>query len=229
MDTTTHPTKIHEASQKGDTDFLQLYLRTKRSGKVEARIVELSLESGHPHVVDLFVNRKNTHPNIIQLALSWSITHQKQWVKHFVALGGAMENPTEMLKLAIKTPNTAAIDVLLPHVSAGSSEILCAAVRTSDVDIVRKVLPICNPKEQCSAALQEAVAFQNQEIFDILYPLSTPQEAWDSIRKDSWFDARQRTMIKSRLDIDRQKLKLEKAVHSRPENLTVPALKAKKI
>lgn len=225
MDTKMHPKTIHEATKNGDMRFLHSYLNTIRSAKVEARIVELCLENGHSDIVDLFVDRKNTHVNIMQLALSWSITHfKKQWVKQFVTLNGALENPAEMLNLAIKTQNLPIIDVLLPYVSSGSSEMLCAAVRTSNENVVRKVLHLCNPKDQSSSALQEAVAFQNQEIFDLLYPLSDPQEAWECIRKDSWFDARQRKMIKSRLDVDRQKAKLEKAIGSE-----VSAVKIKKI
>ncbi len=216
---------IHEATKNGDLGFLKLYLNTKRTAKVEARIVELCLESGYSEIVGLFVKRENTHPNITQLALSWSIVHfKKEWAEYFVTLDGALENKPEMLKQAIKTNNSNIIEVLLPYISSVSSEILCAAVRTNNANVVRKIIPLCNPKEQSSAALKEAVAFQNQEIFDILYPLSTPEEAWESIRKDSWFDATQRKMIKSRLDVDRQKAKLEKAV-----KLRLPTGKQKKM
>ena len=217
--------EIHKAAQNGDADFFRLHLHKKCSAKVEERIVEISLANGHPHVVDLFVGRANTHSNIAQLALSWSIANSKQqWVQHFVNYEGALDNQHDVLRLAIQTRNQLIIDIILTHVSSANSEVLCAAVRTNDINVVRKILPICNPKDQSSSALQEAVAFQNQEIFDLLYPLSDPQEAWECIRKDSWFDARQRKMIKSRLDVDRQKAKLEKALGSE-----VSAVKIKKI
>lgn len=212
MELKMHSTTLREAIKNGDMEFLRLYLNTPCTAKVETRIVELCLESGHPNVMELFLARKNTHPNIAQVALSWSITYaQTQWMKNFVTWDRALENTEQMLMLAIKSKNTHAIDILLPYISSVSSEILCAAVRTSNTNIVQKILPLCNPQEQSSSGLQEAVAFQNQEIFDILYPLSDPNEAWECIRKDSWFDANQRRMIKSRLDMDRQKLKFEKA------------------
>jgi len=225
MDTKMHHKTIHEATKSGDMRFLRSYLNTKCSAKVEERIVEISLANGYPHIMDLFVGRENTHSNIEQLALSWSIANGKeQWVQRFIGLEGALDNQHDVLKLAIQTRHQLIIDIILTHVSSANSEVLCAAVRTDDINVVRKILPMCNPKDQSSSALQEAVAFQNQEIFDLLYPLSNPQEAWECIRKDSWFDAHQRKMIKSRLDVDRQKAKLEKAVRSE-----VSSAKIKKI
>ena len=222
METESISAQIHKAAENGDTDFFRSYLHTKCSAKVEKRIVEISLGNGHPHIVDLFVGRDNAHSNIALLALCWSIANGKQqWVQHFVNYEGVLDNQNDVLKLAIQTRNQLIIDTILTHVSSANSEVLCAAVRTTDINVVRKILPMCNPKDQSSSALQEAVAFQNQEIFDLLYPLSDPQEAWECIRKDSWFDARQRKMIKSRLDVDRQKAKLEKAIGSEASTVKI--------
>lgn len=56
-------------------------------------------------------------------------------------------------------------------------EALCMAVLYNRVDVVHYLLPLCNPKNQSSKFLAAAAAEGHTELFDLLYPLSDPQNA----------------------------------------------------
>lgn len=64
-------------------------------------------------------------------------------------------------------------------------ELFVLAVETRNITMVRALLPNANPHFANSSALQMASATRNQEIFDLLYPLSQPQKALKDMKKYS--------------------------------------------
>ncbi len=64
-------------------------------------------------------------------------------------------------------------------------ELFDLAVETQNCNMVQALLPYSNPRFRNSSALQMASATQNQEIFDLLYPLSQPTKALKVMHKYS--------------------------------------------
>lgn len=62
-------------------------------------------------------------------------------------------------------------------------EALCMAVLYNRMDVVQYLLPLCNPKNQSSKFLAAAAAEGHTELFELLYPLSTPKEALGYIQR----------------------------------------------
>lgn len=56
-------------------------------------------------------------------------------------------------------------------------EALCMAVLYNRVDVVHYLLPLCNPKNKSSKFLAAASAERHTDLFELLYPLSNPENA----------------------------------------------------
>lgn len=212
MDFLTDYPKIKHAAEHGDVKYLTRALKLPVSSKIEKIILSVGLQHNNWSVYSFFQKRSNTTPNLSEYALE-CVVRNKQLDFATNILHDCAPTP-QTLRVAISNLDLCMIDVLLPHcnVSEEGGKVLSCAVRTGDMEILKRLLKFCNPSLNSSVALQEAVAHQNQEMFDLLYPQSNPQEVWEAIRKDSWFDTSQRKMLKSRLDIDKQNTKLTRAV-----------------
>lgn len=205
-------TQLKTAAQTGDLATIIRLLKNPVTAKIEERVLELALLNNHWDVCVFFQNRQNTSKHLMDCALYFTVDQSNLlFVQRLIPYSNVSHNNNRCAILAISKQDINILKFLLPHITQ-DTKLLPAAVRSGNMDILCSILKICDPKWECSAALQEAIAHQNQEMFDLLYPLSNPQEAWEVIRKDSWFDRNQRKMLKSRLDVDRQKSKLERAI-----------------
>lgn len=205
-------TQLKEAAQIGNLSTIKRLLRNPVSAKIEERVLELALFAGHWDVCVFFQNRQNTNKNLMECALYYAVDQSNPlFVQRLTPYSDVSHNKNRCAILAISRQDINILKILVPHLTP-DHKLLPAAVRGGNMDIFHLILKICDPKWECSAALQECVVYQNQEMLDVLYPLSNPQEAWDVIRKDTWFDATQRKMLKSRVDADRLNGKILKAL-----------------
>lgn len=100
---------------------------------------------------------------------------------------------------------------LYPYLSEQhQGDVLCLAVETRNNALVRLLLPHADPLFNNSAALQMASATQNQEIFDVLYPLSQPVKALKDMKKYS--RAFEYKMLEDALEQHKIHQKLSKSV-----------------
>ena len=65
------------------------------------------------------------------------------------------------------------------------SKILTASIQGGSIDVVKIVLPYVKSKVSRTKGLREACKYNNQAAFDLLYPLSNPQSALDSMEKSN--------------------------------------------
>lgn len=211
------PDKIRTASAEGDVVYLKKALSLPDK-KVEETVLQIALNNQKWAVLDLFAQNPNKE-YLMEVGLTAAVTNGDLLaVEKILFYMDPAPLPISVLKCAISEKHINILQHLLNAHPAVHPQTLVYAVRSSSVEMLVMVLPHCDPKFQCSAALQEAIAHQDQQMFNILYPVSNPQEAWDVIRKDSWFDQKQRRMLKSRLDSDRQRVKLERAINMVPSS-----------
>lgn len=83
-------------------------------------------------------------------------------------------------------------------------EALCMAVLYNRVDVVDYLLPRCNPKNQSSKFLAAAAAEGHTELFELLYPLSDPENALIYLKRkfghqpESW-EALEQRIVREKL------------------------------
>lgn len=217
------PDKIRTASAEGDVAYLKKVL-TQTDKKVEETVLQIALNNHKWAVLEMLSQSPNKE-HLMEVGLSVAVKNDDLLaVEKVLPYITRPTLPLSSLQCAISHKHFKVLQYLLNSRPTVDPHTLMYAVRSQSVEILYMVLPHCDPKAHCSAALQEAVAYQDKEMFDILYPVSNPQVAWDVIRKDDWFDQKQRHMLKSRLDTDRQRAKLERAV-----NVARPSGKIKKM
>lgn len=102
-------------------------------------------------------------------------------------------------------------------------EIFDLAVEARNNDIVRALLPHSDPLFNHSCALQMASATQNQDIFDLLYPVSEPLKALKVMKKHS--RAFEYRMLEERIE----QLKTQKALNKAVKKVTPKSTLARKI
>lgn len=206
------PKKIRNAAAEGDIAYLKKVLKFPDK-KAEETVLEIALTNQKWSVLDMFAQDPNKE-YLMEAGLKAAVASgDLLTVQKVLSYTNHSPLPLSALECAISHKNLTILQHLLDARPTANPKTLVYAVRSQSLEIVCMVLPHCDPTAHCSAALQEAIAYQDQQMFDILYPVSDPQRAWDVVRKDSWFDQKQRHMLKSRLDNDRQRAKLQQAVN----------------
>lgn len=152
----------------------------------------LDVNSAHCHMFSMFervlAEAYARHPNQLQSDFP-QILSAAVYQGDAQALSVLLKHPlfTEIgnddLALAIDKSHTTCVDLLLPHANHQACNAgLVAAVRFDDKKSVARLLPRADPHYDNSAALRFAALRNNQELFDLLYPLSNPQAALDILQ-----------------------------------------------
>lgn len=90
----------------------------------------------------------------------------------------AFEFPSVMLDRAVINGDLAKVERILPMMEKWVIwEAMETAINRGKTDIVRVMIPYVDVKKDKSVWLQYASLWKQQDIFDLLYPLSDPQEA----------------------------------------------------
>lgn len=210
-----YSTLLKQSVKNGDVMCLSQYLKDPVSSKVEQSLVKIAVDNKQMSVLEYFRTRVNSCIGLMDFALECAVANADlNLVKNIMMYADPTHNKNHILEIAVKNIDPPMVAFLLQYCdpTATQNNILALAVRKGDATVLQTLMSRCDPKSNCSAALQETVAYQNQEMFDLLYPVSNPQEAWDVIKNDAWFDRSQRKMLKSRLDIDKQHAKITRAV-----------------
>lgn len=98
-----------------------------------------------------------------------------------------------------------------PYLSeSDQGNMFCFAVEARHNAMVRALLPHSNPKFDSSAALQMASATRNQDVFDLLYPISQPSKALRVMKNHS--RPFEYTMLEERIALDQVRQKISSAV-----------------
>lgn len=85
---------------------------------------------------------------------------------------------------AVKTTDRELVRKILPHVEPDScSDGLVAATRNGDMEMVQLLLEKADPRANTSVALQHACVLKKTDIFNLLYPLSDPHVALHELQK----------------------------------------------
>lgn len=91
---------------------------------------------------------------------------------------------SDALNSAAEKGHLTLVQHIAPLVDAYSQEEgLCMAVLYNRIDVVHHLLPLCNPKNQSSKFLAAAAAEGHTELFELLYPLSNPEDALRYIQR----------------------------------------------
>ena len=105
----------------------------------------------------------------------------------FECLQPYVSEPTvysDALNNAAEKGHLTLVQHIAPLVDAYSQEEgLCMAVLYNRIDVVQHLLPLCNPKNQSSKFLAAAAAEGHTELFELLYPLSNPEDALRYIQR----------------------------------------------
>lgn len=90
----------------------------------------------------------------------------------------AFEFPSVMFDRAVIEGDLTKVERMLPVMEEWSIwESMETAINRGKTDIVRVLMPHTDIKKDKSVLLQYASLWRQQDIFDMLYPLSEPQEA----------------------------------------------------
>lgn len=112
---------------------------------------------------------------------------------------------------AVKHHPLSIIEQLCRYSTERMNEALVAAARSTRADVVAVVgvlLPHCDPTAHNSKALQYASVNGNPELVDLLYPVSNPVDAMNTLKKIST-DSNDWMMIEQRIEAERIKDVLE--------------------
>lgn len=66
-----------------------------------------------------------------------------------------------------------------------ASKMLMKSIQGGSIDVVKMVLPHVKNRVTRTKGLREACKYNNREIFDLLYPISNPQSALDTLEKSN--------------------------------------------
>lgn len=107
------------------------------------------------------------------------------------------------------------IELLLPFANERVLQrALVYAVDSENIDNVRMLLRHADPLYNCSEALQLASRVQCQEVFDLLYDVSNPHDAYKALINNPKVTGCEREMLNERMDIDRLNAKLIKETNA---------------
>ena len=110
--------------------------------------------------------RRNDLRMVKQFATQMDVTHNNSYALHLSAQRGLWNIAAFLLPFSNKKDTTYA---------------LLEAIDFQRTDIVKLLLPRALPKSNKSEALQYAVATENQQLIDLIYPKSNPHAALKAI------------------------------------------------
>ena len=97
---------------------------------------------------------------------------------------------------------------------------LIEASRNGHMEEVKKWLPISDPKANDNESLRWACDYNNQELFDVLYPVSEPEKAleWMKIQngENQIWDT---VLLEERLKSEHEKKKIQKVLQKTYKNM----------
>lgn len=100
--------------------------------------------------------------------------------------------------------------------AATKKDALLCAVSSGSVEMAKYMLTHATHKKHRNEALGEASTTKNQEMFDLLYPLSNPQAALDLMDKNPEATDDDKSMLRDEI-AHRQNLAINKALGTTPE------------
>lgn len=89
---------------------------------------------------------------------------------------------------------------------------LLKAVEGGSLDVVKLILPHVPSKTQRTEALRDACKYNNQVVFDLLYPLSNPQSALKYMENRKTVTEEEKQMLKDAIAAEEQHKVLSEAV-----------------
>lgn len=143
--------------------------------------------------------------------------HRTEMVKHIIPKCNLQED-NSALTMAATNGNIEIVRMLLPLCnpkSDGSSALYWAAVR-GHLEVVKELLPHSTPKAQKSRALFAAVKNNHQGCVDLLYPVSEPYKALKELQQLYSASPQKWNALAERVNADRQRLKLRNAIGDSP-------------
>lgn len=146
------------------------------------------------------------HPQLVEHML------EKQWTD-------ILDNCEFWILQAVKDHPLSVIEHLCLYSTEALDESLVAAVKSNRSDVVELVhilLPLSNPEAFNSRALQWASVNHNGVVFDLLYPLSDPAVAIQSLQKIST-DPSDWMLLESRINAE----KMRHVLHTQVEGAVV--------
>ena len=151
-----------------------------------SQVFTLSLPNGTKECMDiLFKHYPNHQFKVSDLFSSIKTGNQETFDMVFSNVRTDPEIMEFMLKFCVEFARPHMFDQLLPlaieHKCNLYLSLICCA-QTNNVDLTNKLLPLVNPKDHNSEALQWACANGSEDVFSILYPLSDPAKALKELR-----------------------------------------------
>lgn len=164
---------------RDDTPNTLSFLRSQSSCEAMRKSIKQGdFKTFHKIFVDLqynnYFNENSYQEYLIMAAESGNL----QCFDFLQAYVGEPTVYSDSLNAAAKYGHLDMVKYIAPLVDAYSQEEgLCMAVLYNCADVVNYLLPLCNPKNQSSKFLAVATTEGHTELFELLYPLSTPEDA----------------------------------------------------
>lgn len=164
---------------RDDIPNTRLFLRSQSSREaMRESIKQRDFKTFHKIFVDLQSNNyfnENLYQEYLIIAAASGNIQCFEFLQTYVA------EPTvysDCLNTAAEHGHLDMVKHISPLVGEyAQEEALCMAVLYNRVDVVDYLLPRCNPKNQSSKFLAAAAAEGHTELFELLYPLSDPENA----------------------------------------------------
>lgn len=145
-----------------------------------------------------------------------SLAHGQDVEQMQKILGYVSDDAVERaLRVGLEYGYVDVVEFLITHVSISDphSQFLTQAVFHGYIQCVTWMMSISDAKANNSRALQDALVFGHEDIFELLYPFSDPQAALYSMQKNTAFDEDDWGPLEKRISLE-QRDKLRRNVHS---------------
>lgn len=145
-----------------------------------------------------------------------SLAHGQDVEQMQKILGYVSDDAVERaLRVGLEYGYADVVEFLITHVSISDphSQFLTQAVFHGYIQCVTWMMSISDAKANNSRALQDALVFGHEDIFELLYPVSDPQAALYSMQKNTAFDEDDWGPLEKRISLE-QRDKLRRNVHS---------------
>lgn len=142
-------------------------------------------------------------------------------VNYWIATGMNDDDGALCLRMACNNGHVECVKALIPISGTNIFDTcLFLAVQGNHVECVRELLPYSDPKHNSNISVRMAMINNNQDIFDLLYPLIDPLKAIEDTKNNIISDRVAPTMIEQRLKAEQEKNILEHSVGQGHEKIT---------
>lgn len=170
-----------EAAEAGHLETVNVFLEHNIEYAQSHLALQFAITRGQIHVFDRLIGLSNSQARNSALgpaAAGGFIDAVKELLKHITA----PDLVADGLEKAAMAGHLEIVELLAPLVAREKRSFsLVLAISHHHYPVIRHLLPLCDPKDNNSEALQAAVEEHLWDVADQLYPISDPCAAFDNL------------------------------------------------